>query len=115
MDPEVDGHLLMTSKTHTNTRDKCDHQQGVNHISDPSMSAAPYYDWMLRYAQSFKKLLFGSGSTHSQRLDSNQLQHTLHTGHSDRSDRSLLLQWGEVYGDERLFHVYMLAKRRSTI
>ena len=51
------GTILMTSK------DPYKYQgfsaiikQGVNHISDPSMSAAPYYDWMGRYAQAFGQI-----------------------------------------------------------
>jgi outer membrane receptor protein involved in Fe transport len=64
------GTILMTSK------DPYKYQglsaivkQGVNHISDPSMSAAPFYDWMIRYAQSFNKFAFRASAEYLQAKD----------------------------------------------
>jgi outer membrane receptor protein involved in Fe transport len=50
------GTILMTSKDPYKYQGfSAQYKQGVNHISDPSMGAAPYYDIMARYAQAFGK------------------------------------------------------------
>jgi outer membrane receptor protein involved in Fe transport len=50
------GTILMTSKDPYKYQGfSAQFKQGVNHISDPSMGAAPYYDIMARYAQAFNK------------------------------------------------------------
>ena len=50
------GTILMTSKDPYKYQGfSAQFKQGVNHISDPSMKAAPYYDIMARWAQSFNK------------------------------------------------------------
>ncbi len=53
------GTILMTSKDPYKYQGlSAEFKQGVNHISDPSMGAAPYYDIMARYAKSFNKFAF---------------------------------------------------------
>ena len=42
---------------------------GVNHISDASMSAAPYYDFIARYAQAFNKFAFNISAEYMQAKD----------------------------------------------
>jgi outer membrane receptor protein involved in Fe transport len=53
------GTILMTSKDPYKYQGlSAQYKMGVNHLSDPNMSAAPYYDIMARYAQSFNKFAF---------------------------------------------------------
>jgi outer membrane receptor protein involved in Fe transport len=53
------GTILMTSKDPYKYQGfSAEFKQGVNHISDASMSAKPYYDIMARYAQAFGKFAF---------------------------------------------------------
>src|SRR5450432_3455966 len=53
------GTILMTSKDPYKYQGfSAQFKQGVNHISDPSMKAAPYEDIMARYAQAFGKFAF---------------------------------------------------------
>jgi outer membrane receptor protein involved in Fe transport len=53
------GTILMTSKDPYKYQGfSAQFKQGVNHLSDPSMSAAPYEDIMARYAQAFNKFAF---------------------------------------------------------
>ena len=53
------GTILMTSKDPYKYQGfSAQYKMGVNHLSDPSMGAAPYYDIMARYAQSFNKFAF---------------------------------------------------------
>ncbi len=53
------GTILMTSKDPYKYQGlSAQVKGGVNHISDPNTSAAPYYDIMARYAQSFNKFAF---------------------------------------------------------
>jgi outer membrane receptor protein involved in Fe transport len=102
------GTILMTSK------DPYKYQglsaiikQGVNHISDPSMSAAPYYDWMLRYAQSFKKFAFRVSGEYTQAKDwtaTNYSNYSPYQGTPIAGNRSLPDYNGvNVYGDESAF------------
>jgi outer membrane receptor protein involved in Fe transport len=53
------GTILMTSKDPYKYQGfSAQFKQGVNHISDPSLKAAPYEDIMARYAQAFDKFAF---------------------------------------------------------
>jgi outer membrane receptor protein involved in Fe transport len=99
------GTILMTSK------DPYKYQgfsaivkQGVNHVSDPSMSAAPYYDWMGRYAQAFNKFAFHVSAEYIQAKDwtaTNYSNFSPIQGQPIAGDRSLPNYNGvNVYGDE---------------
>src|SRR5450631_4440481 len=53
------GTILMTSKDPYKYQGlSAQVKGGMNHISDPNTNAAPYYDIMARYAQSFNKFAF---------------------------------------------------------
>jgi len=102
------GTILMTSK------DPYKYQgfsaivkQGVNHISDPSMSAAPYYDWMGRYAQAFNKFAFHVSAEYIQAKDwsaTNYSNYSPLAGQPISGDRSSPSYNGvNVYGDENYF------------
>src|SRR5450432_261114 len=99
------GTILMTSK------DPYKYQglsaiikQGVNHISDPSMSAAPFYDWMLRYAQAFNKFAFRVSAEYLQARDwagSDYRNFSPFQGQPVAGNRTLPDYNGvNVYGDE---------------
>jgi outer membrane receptor protein involved in Fe transport len=79
-------------------------KQGVNHISDPSMPAAPYYDWMGRYAQAFNKFAFHVSAEYIQAKDwtaTNYSNYSILQGQPIAGDRSLPDYNGvNVYGDE---------------
>src|ERR1700733_11112431 len=65
---------------------------GRNHISDPSMSAAPYYDAMLRYAQSFNKFAFRISGEYTKAKDwtaTNYSNYSPYQGTPIAGDRSL--------------------------
>ena len=102
------GTILMTSK------DPYKYQgfsaivkQGVNHISDPSMSAAPFYDWMGRYAQAFNKFAFRVSAEYLQAKDwtaTNYSNYNPIQGQPISGDRSLPDYNGvNVYGDENYY------------
>jgi len=80
---------------------------GRNHISDPSMSAAPYYDAMLRYAQSFNKFAFRISGEYTKAKDwtaTNYSNYSPYQGTPIAGDRSLPNYNGvNVYGDESPF------------
>ncbi len=64
------GTILMTSKDPYKYQGlSAQYKMGVNHISDPNMSAAPYYDIMARYAQSFNKFAFHISADYIQAKD----------------------------------------------
>ncbi len=64
------GTILMTSKDPYKYQGlSAEFKQGVNHISDPSMGAAPYYDIMARYAQAFNKFAFRISADYIQGKD----------------------------------------------
>jgi outer membrane receptor protein involved in Fe transport len=64
------GTILMTSKDPYKYQGfSAQFKQGVNHISDPSMKAAPYYDIMARYAQAFNKFAFHISADYIQAKD----------------------------------------------
>lgn len=102
------GTILMTSK------DPFKYQglsaivkQGVNHISDSNMSAAPYYDWAVRYAQSFDKFAFRISAEYIQAKDwsaANYSNYSPLQGQPIAGNRSLPDYNGvNVYGDENYF------------
>jgi outer membrane receptor protein involved in Fe transport len=64
------GTILMTSKDPYKYQGlSAQFKQGVNHLSDPSMSAAPYYDIMARYAKAFNKFAFRVSADYIQAKD----------------------------------------------
>jgi outer membrane receptor protein involved in Fe transport len=102
------GTILMTSK------DPYKYQgfsaiikQGVNHISDASMGAAPYYDWLARYAQSFNKFAFRISAEYIQAKDwtaTNYSNYSPYQGTPIAGNRTIPDYNGvNVYGDESSF------------
>jgi outer membrane receptor protein involved in Fe transport len=65
------GTILMTSKDPFKYQGfSAQVKQGVNHIGDSYSSAAPYYDWMARYAQAFNnKFAFRISADYTQAKD----------------------------------------------
>jgi outer membrane receptor protein involved in Fe transport len=80
---------------------------GMNHISDPSTSAAPYYDASVRYAQSFDKFAFRISGEYTKAKDwtaTNYSNYSPYQGTPIAGDRSLPNYNGvNVYGDESPF------------
>ncbi len=102
------GTILMTSKDPYKYQGlSAEFKQGVNHISDPSMGAAPYYDIMARYAQSFNKFAFHISADYIQGTDwtaSNYSNYSPIQGSPVAGDRSLPNYNGvNTYGDENEF------------
>jgi outer membrane receptor protein involved in Fe transport len=102
------GTILMTSKDPYKYQGlSAEFKQGVNHISDPGMSAAPYYDIMARYAQSFNKFAFHISADYIQGKDwtaTNYSNYSPIKGSPIAGDRSLPNYNGvNTYGDENEF------------
>jgi outer membrane receptor protein involved in Fe transport len=102
------GTILMTSKDPYKYQGlSAEFKQGVNHISDPSMSAAPYYDIMARYAQAFNKFAFHFSADYIQGKDwtaTNYSNYSPIQGSPIAGDRSLPNYNGvNTYGDENEF------------
>ena len=102
------GTILMTSKDPYKYQGlSAEFKQGVNHISDPSTGAAPYYDIMARYAQSFNKFAFHISADYIQGKDwtaSNYSNYSPIQGSPIAGDRSLPNYNGvNTYGDENEF------------
>src|SRR5450755_881912 len=102
------GTILMTSKDPYKYQGlSAQIRQGVNHISDPSMKAAPYYDWMARYAQAFNKFAFHISAEYTQAKDwtaNDQRNFSALQGAPIPGDRSLPDYNGiNSYGDESTF------------
>jgi outer membrane receptor protein involved in Fe transport len=102
------GTILMTSKDPYKYQGlSAEFKQGVNHISDPSMSAAPYYDIMARYAKSFNKFAFRVSADYIQGKDwtaTNYSNYSPIQGSPIAGDRSLPDYNGvNTYGDENAF------------
>ena len=80
---------------------------GVNHVSDPSMSAAPYYDVMARYAQAFGKFAFHISADYISAKDwtaTNYSNYSPYLGTPIAGDRNLPNYNGiNSYGDESAF------------
>jgi outer membrane receptor protein involved in Fe transport len=106
------GTILMTSKDPYKYQGlSAQYKMGVNHISDPSMSAAPYYDIMARYAQAFGKFAFHISADYIKAKDwtaTNNSNYSPIKGTPISGDRSLPNYNGvNVYGDEsEYFTVY---------
>jgi outer membrane receptor protein involved in Fe transport len=102
------GTILMTSKDPYKYQGlSAEFKQGVNHVSDPSMSAAPYYDIMARYAQSFNKFAFRISADYIEGKDwtaTNYSNYSPYLGQPISGNRSLPDYNGvNVYGDENYF------------
>ncbi len=102
------GTILMTSKDPYKYQGlSAEFKQGVNHISDPSMSAAPYYDIMARYAKSFNKFAFRISADYIEGKDwtaTNYSNYSPLQGSPITGDRSLPNYNGvNTYGDENEF------------
>ncbi len=102
------GTILMTSKDPYKYQGfSAEFKQGVNHISDPSMGAAPYDDIMARYAQSFNKFAFRLSADYIQGKDwtaTNYSNYSPIQGSPVAGDRSLPNYNGvNTYGDENEF------------
>ncbi len=102
------GTILMTSKDPYKYQGlSAEFKQGVNHISDPSMSAAPYYDIMARYAKSFNKFAFRISADYIEGKDwtaTNYSNYSPIQGSPIAGDRSLPNYNGvNTYGDENEF------------
>ena len=80
---------------------------GVNHVSDPSMSAAPYYDVMARYAQAFGKFAFHISADYISAKDwtaTNYSNYSPYLGTPIAGDRNLPNYNGiNSYGDESAY------------
>ena len=89
---------------------------GVNHISDASMSAAPYYDFIARYAQAFNKFAFNISAEYMQAKDwtaSNYSNYSPLQGQQIPGNRTLPDYNGvNVYGDE---NAYFNVKQQLTL
>jgi outer membrane receptor protein involved in Fe transport len=99
------GTILMTSKDPYKYQGfSAQFKQGVNHISDPSMNAAPYEDIMARYAQAFGKFAFHVSADYIQAKDwtaTNYGNYSPLQGQPVPGDRSLPNYNGiNTYGDE---------------
>ncbi len=99
------GTILMTSKDPYKYQGfSAQFKQGVNHISDPSMKAAPYEDIMARYAKSFGKLAFRVSADYIQAKDWTATDYRNYSplqGTPVAGDRSLPNYNGvNTYGDE---------------
>ncbi len=102
------GTILMTSKDPFKYQGfSAQIKQGVNHIGDPSMKAAPYYDWAGRYAQAFNKFAFHISADYTQAKDWTATDYRNFSplqGHPIAGDRSLPDYNGiNTYGDESAF------------
>ena len=80
-------------------------KQGVNHLGDDNSKAAPYYDWMARYAKAFNnKLAFRVSAEYTQAKDwmvSDYRNYSALKGQPIAGDRRLPDYNGvNSYGDE---------------
>ena len=87
------GTLLMTSKDPFKYQGfSAQFKQGVNHISDPNSSAAPYYDFAARYAKAFNnKFAFRISGEYTQAKDwiaNDQRNFNVATGQPIPGDRN---------------------------
>ncbi|MDP9041485.1 MAG: TonB-dependent receptor, partial [Bacteroidota bacterium] len=102
------GTILMTSKDPFKYQGlSAQIKQGVNHISDPSMKAAPFYDWAARYAQAFDRFAFRVSAEYIQAKDWTATDYRNFSplqGHPIAGDRTLPDYNGvNTYGDESAF------------
>ena len=102
------GTILMTGKDPYKYQGlSAQFKQGVNHISDPSTSAAPYYDIMARYAQAINKFAFHISADYIQAKDwtaTNYSNYSLLKGTPIAGNRTLPDYNGvNTYGDESAY------------
>ncbi|HVY73602.1 MAG TPA: TonB-dependent receptor [Puia sp.] len=103
------GTILMTSKDPFKYQGlSVQIKQGVNHISDKNTSAAPYYDWMARYAKAINdKFAFRVSAEYTQAKDwmvSDYRNYSMLQGMPIPGDRSLTDYNGiNIYGDETAY------------
>ena len=103
------GTILMTSKDPFKYQGfSAQYKQGVNHIGDPNSAAAPYYDFMARYAKAFNnKFAFRISADYTQAKDwsaNDTRNFSAIAGQPIPGDRSLPNYNGiNVYGDESAY------------
>ncbi len=103
------GTILMTSKDPFKYQGlSAQIKQGVNHIGDDNSKAAPYYDWMARYAKAFNnKFAFRISAQYTQAKDwmvSDYRNFSALKGQPVPGDRSLPDYNGvNSYGDESAY------------
>ncbi len=103
------GTILMTSKDPFKYQGfSAQVKQGVNHIADDNSKAAPYYDWMARYAKAFNnKFAFRVSAEYTQAKDWSAGDYRNYSpvkGGPIAGDRSLPDYNGvNSYGDESAF------------
>ncbi len=103
------GTILMTSKDPFKYQGlSAQIKQGVNHIGDDNSKAAPYYDWMFRYAKAFNnKFAFRVSAEYTQAKDwmvSDYRNYSALKGQPIPGDRSLPDYNGvNSYGDESAY------------
>jgi outer membrane receptor protein involved in Fe transport len=103
------GTILMTSKDPFKYQGlSAQVKQGVNHIADNNSKAAPYYDWMARYAKAFgNRFAFRVSAEYTQAKDwmvSDYRNYSALKGEPIPGDRSLPDYNGvNTYGDESAY------------
>jgi len=103
------GTILMTSKDPYKYQGlSAQVKVGVNHLSDPNTPAAPYYDLMARYAQSFNKFAFHISADYIQAKDwsaTNYSNYSPFLGQPIPGNRTTATDYNGVnaYGDENSF------------
>jgi outer membrane receptor protein involved in Fe transport len=103
------GTILMTSKDPYKYQGlSAQVKIGVNHLSDPNTPAAPYYDVMARYAQSFNKFAFHISAEYIQAKDwsaTNYSNYSPFLGQPIPGNRTTATDYNGVnaYGDENSF------------
>ena len=103
------GTILMTSKDPFKYQGfSAQVKQGVNHLSDPNSPAAPYYNWMGRYAKAFNdKFAFKLVADYTQAKDwmaTDYRNYVPSTGQITNDNRSLPSYDGvNTYGDESAY------------
>ncbi|MES1249947.1 MAG: TonB-dependent receptor, partial [Chitinophaga rupis] len=103
------GTILMTSKDPFKYQGlSAQVKQGVNHIADNNSKAAPYYDWMARYAKAFgNRFAFRVSAEYIQAKDwmvSDYRNYSALKGQPIPGDRSLPDYNGvNTYGDESAY------------
>jgi outer membrane receptor protein involved in Fe transport len=105
----MNGTILMTSKDPFKYQGfSAQVKQGVNHLSDPNSPAAPYYNWMGRYAKAFNdRFAFKLVADYTQAKDwmaTDYRNYVPSTGQITNDNRSLPSYDGiNTYGDESAY------------
>jgi outer membrane receptor protein involved in Fe transport len=104
------GTLLMTSKDPFKYQGfSAQYKQGVNHLGDDQSKAAPYYDFMARYAKAFNdKFAFRISADYTRAKDwsaSDYRNYVPATGQVNHASRATTPDYNgvNVYGDESSF------------